>query len=85
MSNTTTKYLQDFFAEKTLDREQVFEVKAAFGTVNYIPAGIVIDTILIAPAKEKEQIARILRKLDFANADVMDFLKHLAGALAYDL
>lgn len=85
MSNATTKYLKDFFAEKGLDREQVFEVKATLGTVNYIPAGVVIDTILVAPAKEKEQIAGILRRLDFANADVMDFLRHLAGALAYDL
>jgi hypothetical protein len=84
MSNTK-HYLKTFFEEKNLDRTQVFEKTAPLGTVNMIEAGVVIDTILTAtPKDEQEKIATILRKIDFANGDVMHFLDHLAGALAYD-
>jgi len=89
MSNTKTqstkKYLTDFFAEKDLDRDHTFHVTAPLGTENVIEAGVVIDTILYsAPAQEQEKIADMLRRIDFANGDVMDFLSHLAQALAYD-
>jgi hypothetical protein len=84
-TQTTKSYLKTFFEEKSLDRNHTFEVTAPLGTVNMIEARVVIDTILTAtPAHEQEKIASILRKIDFHNGDVMHFLSHLAGALAYD-
>jgi hypothetical protein len=43
---------------------------------------VVIEAIDNAPAAEQEQIAGIVRKLDFANGDFHHFLRHLATALA---
>lgn len=77
------KYLRMFFEEKDLP-EKEFEVKAPNGTINYIPNSVVIEHIMIAPEHEKEQIANIIRKIDFMNGDVNHFLNHLAGAIARD-
>jgi len=48
---------------------------------HHITNEVVIEQILNAPANEQRGIANMLRKLDFANADINDYLKHLAGAL----
>jgi len=82
--NHASKYLTAFFSEKSLDREEIFEVVAPLGTVNFIPAGVVMDTILLAPQSEQEKIASILQRMDFHNAEISHFLRHLAGAIAYD-
>lgn len=79
------KYLRTFFEEKDLP-EVVFEVESPNGTANMIPSELVIDVILNScPADEQERIANMIRRLDFANADILDYLKHLARALARDL
>ena len=39
-------------------------------------------TIENAPAREQDGIKTMLVRIDFANGDVMDYFKHLAGALA---
>lgn len=78
--NKTTKYLKTFFAEKNLP-EVTFELIAKDGMTHYMPNEVVIEHIMIAPASEQEKIATVIRKIDFANGDVNDFLKHLAGAL----
>lgn len=82
---SASKYLKRFFEEKNLDLETVFEVAAPNGTVNYIPAQCVVDAILQTTSEESLKIANMLRRIDFANGDVMDYLRHLAKALAYDL
>lgn len=79
-----SNYLATFFAEKNLNREHLLEVAAPMGTVNLIPAGVVIDGILQTSSEEKKKITDILRKIDFQNGDVMHFLGHLAKALAVD-
>lgn len=78
---TTATYLRRFFAEKALD-ERTYVVNAPDGTAHFIPTGCVIESIQAAPAHEQEQIAGILRQIDFRNGDVHHFLNHLAGALA---
>lgn len=78
---TTATYLRHFFAEKALD-ERIYDVAAPDGTAHMIPTGCVIEAIQSAPAREQEQIASVLRKIDFCNGDVHHFLNHLAGALA---
>lgn len=83
MSNV--QYLKTFFDEKDLDGEHVFEVKSSNGTTNWIPAQCVIDQILVASEKEQDQIAFVLRKIDFANGDVLHFLGFLAEQMAQNL
>jgi hypothetical protein len=78
---TTATYLSRFFAEKDL-AERIYDVTAPDGTPHMIPTGCVIEAIQSAPAHEQEQIAGILRQIDFRNGDVHHFLQHLAGALA---
>lgn len=78
---TASTYLTRFFAEKNL-AERTYSVTAADGTPNLIPTGCVIEAIMRAPKGEQEQIAGILRQIDFRNGDVHHFLNHLAGAMA---
>jgi hypothetical protein len=77
----TRRYLQVFFQEKDL-AEMIYDVTAPDGTAHMIPTSVVIEAINGAPDAEQEQIAGIVRKLDFANGDFHHFLRHLATALA---
>mgnify|MGYP003693749811 CR=1 FL=1 len=52
------------------------------GTFNAIPLGVVIEHMKIAPATEQDVIKRTIIRLDFTNADVVPFFKHLARAIA---
>ena len=74
-------WLNTFVDEKELNRDFIFEMEGASGT-NFIPLQVVIEHIEIAPKIEQLKIKKVLVILDFKNADVMDFFKHLAGALA---
>lgn len=75
------KWLDTFIDEKALDTEEVFTVEGPSGP-NYIPLGVVIEHIKIAPAHEQQAIKDMLVKIDFCNGDVLDFFRHLAGAIA---
>jgi hypothetical protein len=77
----TRRFLQLFFQEKQL-AEMIYEVAAPDGTMHIIPTSVVIEAIDRAPSHEQEQIAGIVRKLDFANGDFHHFLRHLATGLA---
>ena len=80
-SGNLKTWFETFFDEKGIDSDRTFEINAADGTPNFIPAGVVIEHILIAPRHEQEQIKNILVAIDFKNGDVYHFLKHLATAL----
>lgn len=82
MANKTKahKYLETFFAEKNL-KPVTWELTSSDGTWNLMPSSFVIEQIMDAPESEKIGISNVLRKLDFLNADINDYLKHLAGAL----
>jgi len=75
------KWFKRFFEEKEIDMEEIFEVEGSSG-LNLIPAGVVVEHILVAPAHEQAKIKNILVEIDFKNASVTRFLKHLAGAIA---
>lgn len=75
-----SKYLQTFFAEKDLAEVQ-WELKDQTGCPHWISNHVVIEAILAAPKHEQQGIADVVRRLDFANADINGYLKHLAGAL----
>lgn len=77
-------YFERFFDEKDLP-ERIFEVKSPNGTVNQIPNQVVIEHIKQSSGSERKQLKEMLMRLDFHNADINDFLEHLAQALAKDL
>lgn len=71
------KYLDDFFNEKDIE-PRTFEVKHD-GTVHLVDNAFLIEVICQStPRTEQEQIAGILRQIDFKNGDVNHFLAHLA-------
>lgn len=78
----TKRYLTTLIEEKDgINMETPIEVEGASGT-NFMSVGIVVEHILIAPHREQEAIRRMLVKIDFHNASVLDYFKHLAKALA---
>lgn len=79
--NEFNTWLDTFISEKEIDTEKVLEVVGNSG-INYIPVGVLIEHIKIAPKNEQERIKEIIVKLDFYNASIIDFFKHLAGAVA---
>ena len=83
MTNAT-KYLKTFFAEKNLANVS-FEVASPNGTMNFMETQMVIDTIMQAPQNEQKAIGDNIRRLDFHNANILDYIKHLGKALAVNL
>jgi len=79
-SKMPTKYLKMFFAEKDLTDES-WELADNNGTMHIISTGVVLEHFTLMGKAEADQIANTLRKIDFYNGDVNDFLKHLAGAI----
>jgi len=69
--------LDVFFQEKNLP-EVTWELKDNQGTTHIITNHVVIEFLLNNPSMG-EQAKPTLRKIDFLNGDVNDFLKHIAG------
>lgn len=78
---TFSKWLDTLISEKNIDTDQMIEVEGN-GGLNMIPVSIVLDAIKATCDQERAQIKTILVKIDFANGDVLHFIKHLAKALA---
>lgn len=76
----TKTYLQTFFEEKQI-AFTAFEIKDKNHTTHFINTDVVIEFIMASPQHEQEQIASILRKIDFKNGSVLHFLKYLAHGL----
>ena len=74
-------WLDDFISEKEYDLEEVFVVEGENGS-NFIPLSVLVEHIKIAPLKEKLAIKEMIVKLDFHNADIKLYMKHLAKAIA---
>lgn len=74
------QYLETFFAEKQLP-PATWELTNDRGTTHWIDSEVVIEHIGRACTAEQNKIADVIRQIDFANGNVNDFLKHLAGAL----
>ena len=80
MKNMAGNYLRTFFEEKELPYQQ-WEITNDEGTWNLISNEVVIEHVLLTQGEERTQIENVIRKIDFLNGDVNDFLRHLAGAL----
>tara|TARA_R100000655_G_scaffold10227_1_gene24826 strand:+ start:231 stop:476 length:246 start_codon:yes stop_codon:yes gene_type:complete len=76
-------FFETFFLEKNLT-DEVYTVISNNGTPNIIPSTVVIEAVKRTKGEEAKKIETILRKIDFLNGDVHDFLKHLAQGLALD-
>lgn len=81
--NASHTYLRRYFAETDkVDNEAMFEFEDSTGNWHLMPYGTVIEAIMSAPQSEQEKIASMIRRIDFANGDVTDYLRHLGRALA---
>lgn len=77
-----SKWLDTFLEEKEIDMEEVLTVKGKAWGTNYIPVGVVVRAMKMAPKHEQDAIKTMLVKIDFANAPVRPYLAHLAQAIA---
>lgn len=75
------KWLDTFISEKGYDLETVFEVEGASGT-NFIPLGCVVEAIKATSQQEQNAIKTMSVKLDFINANCLNYFRHLAQAIA---
>lgn len=75
-----TRYLRDFFSEKDLP-EVNWEIEDSHGTTHFISNVVVVEAMTQCSKAEAKGLERMLTLLDFRNADINDYLKHLAGAL----
>ncbi len=73
-------YLNLFFEEKEIKAE-AWEFTDKNGMIHFMATEVVIESILNAPDSEKKQITNTLRKLDFHNAPIEPFLKHLGQCM----
>lgn len=74
-------YLKAFFEEKDIE-SKTWVIVTDDGLTHIICSEVVIENIMNAPEPEKAKIIPILRKIDFHDGDINDFLHHLAKALA---
>ena len=75
------RWMETFIDEKGIDTEQTIEVEGPSG-LNVIPVGSLVETIKAAPKRERDGIKTMLVKIDFHNASVLDYFRHLAQAVA---
>src|SRR4051812_40641147 len=75
-----TNYLTTFFEEKKIDYE-VFSIQDNQGLSHYLDTDIVIEAIHNSSMREQFIISQTLRKLDFYNKNINDYLKHLGECL----
>lgn len=73
-------YLSNFFQEKQIPY-QLFEITDSEGLTHFIDTVVVTEAIFNASAREQQLISQTLRKLDFYNQPISDYLKFLATAL----
>ncbi len=81
LTDTFDHWLDTFLSEKGLDLEGEFEFELD-GQTHVMPYAVVIEAMHGCPASEKKGIKNMLVKIDFANGDVLDYLRHLGKGLA---
>ena len=74
------QWIDTFISEKGIDPEEMFEFEGASGH-NDMPYGVVIEHMKIASPEEQAAVKNMIIKLDFKNADIKDYLRHLGKAL----
>lgn len=75
------KWIDTLLSEKGIQLDQPITVQGPSGP-NYMEVSHVVNAIKGASAPEREAIKVMIVKIDFLNGDVLDYLKHLAKAIA---
>ena len=75
-----TKWIDTLIEEKDIDTEATFEIETETDW-HLMPYGVVIEAIKSAPNREQAAIKNMMVRIDFANGDIKDYLRHLAQAL----
>lgn len=73
-------YLSNFFLEKEIPY-QLFEITDSEGLTHFIDTEVVTEAIFNASSREQQVITQTLRKLDFHNQPIGEYLKFLATVL----
>jgi len=80
--STIKTYLTNLISEKSsIHMHTPINVEGPSG-MNFMTVEVVVEHILITSKKEQDAIRTMLVKIDFHNADILDYFKHLAQALA---
>lgn len=80
--NRHMQYIDTLLDEKQIDLTAAFTVPATDGTLNLMQYRVVVEHIAAAPSWEQAAIADTMRRLDFHNADLLPYLRHLSQAIA---
>jgi len=75
------KWLDTFIEEKGIDLNDVVEITTNNNT-HFFEIGNIVEHIKATTKEEQTAIKDMIVKIDFHNGDVIDYLKHLAKALA---
>ena len=75
-------WLDLLIAEKGVDLEATFTFIDFRGEYNIMPYGVVVEAMHSAPLHEQAIIKGTVVKIDFANGDILHYLRHLGTALA---
>lgn len=78
---TFETWLDTFLTEKRVDLDTPIVVDGPSGP-NHMAVGTVVAAMKATGAGEQSALQRNLIRIDFANGDVVDYLRHLAQAIA---
>ena len=76
-----TKWLDTFISEKGVDLNRTFTFDNDNG-FNIMPYGVVVEAIKTTSGSEQASIKSTIVKIDFANGDILHFLRFLGRGLA---
>jgi hypothetical protein len=76
-----SNWLDLFLSEKGIDLDEIISVEGDSGQ-NLIPVGCLVDVIKSAPDHEQRGIKAMMVRIDFQDGRVIDYLRHLAQAIA---
>jgi hypothetical protein len=74
-------WLDTFLDEKDIDLEQTVEAEGPSG-LNIIPLENLVEAFKQASGEEKKDLKSMFIKIDYRNGNVIDFMAHLAKAVA---
>lgn len=79
-TNGFNKWLDTFISEKGIDPEESFDLEGESGT-NMMNYGVILDHMKSTTPQEQAKLKDMIVKLDFKNADIRDYLRHLGKAI----
>ena len=75
-----TQYIKTFLTEKVIPYK-TFEIKDENGLIHFVSTDVVKECILNTGVGEQIAIANAFKKIDYANADILNYFQFLAKIL----